>query len=281
MVSTIRLSTDEVAFAVLVSGQPEAARQILLTSINSELSKEEMKGRLSAAGNILFGAGLVEIEETGGINIAPVLQEIVRVLTGAHATLRLTLNSAAGQQVLSYHFIDDAIYEHWLDRTVIHVISRVSETAVSEGCRSFFQVDKVKMAPDVSGRLPYEVLRQVSRQVDVNVATGMLRAQGLSGSWVDLLAADMVRPQAIGDMLAIYYSGENRMPTSDEGLLLKVGENRLWLFQPRRQDGEQWVDILPGTPEVFQDQVQQLVQVCQAIASKPEAVQSEVNEGGA
>lgn len=268
MVSTIRLSTDELAFAFLVNDQPVAAQQMLLSSVGRELSKEEAQGRLSAAGNILFGQGLVDIREDGSLISSPILSEVARVLTAAAATLRFSLSSPAGQAVLSYHFINDAIYEHWLERGVVHVIARVSEEAIAEGCVNFFDLAERPESPTADALLPDAVFRQAMRQTDVAAAADMLRSHGVEESLCALLAEDMVQTQAIGDMLAIYYSGAERAPMSDEGRLVVLGQKRYWLFQPLRQGDEVWVKLLPSTMASMREHAQQLAQVCQQIAAQ-------------
>lgn len=268
MVSTLRLSTDELAFALLLNDQPVAAQQVLLSSIGRELSKEEAQGRLSAAGNALFGQGLVDIRDDGSLISSPALTEVSRVLVNASATLRFTLSAQAGQQALSYHFINDAIYEHWVERGVVHVVSRVSEEAIMEGCVAFFNLTERQEIATASGTLPDPVFRQALRQRDGAAAAGLLRTHGLAEPVCALLAEDMVHTQAMGDMMAIYYSGDNRAPMSDEGLLVMLGQRRYWLFQPFKQGEEVWVMLLPCTMDSVREQVQHLLLVCQQIAAR-------------
>lgn len=268
MVSTVRLSTDELAFALLLNDQPDAAQQALVSGIGRELSKEEAQGRLSAAGNALFGQGLVDIREDGSIVSSPVLTEVGLVLTRASATLRFTLSAKTGQHALSYHFIDDAIYEHWVDRGVTHVVSRVSKDVIIEGCITFFDLVDLQEIATASGMLPDAVFRQALRQRDVTATIGLLRDHGIATDTGVLLAEDMVYTRAIGDMLAIYYSGDNRAPMSDEGCLVVLGQQRFWLFQPVKQGEEVWVKLLPSTLDSVREQVQHLTHVCQQIAAQ-------------
>ncbi|MGB9751335.1 hypothetical protein [Roseiflexus castenholzii] len=272
MVSTLRLSTDELAFALLLSDQPVAAQQVLVSSIGRELSKEEAQGRLSAAGNALFGQGLVDIRDDGSIVSSPVLTEVSLVLTRAAATLRFTLSAPTGQRALSYHFLDDAIYEHWVDRGVAHVVSRVSEDAIMEGCVAFFNLSDLQEIAAVTGMLPDPVFRQALGQRDVTATIGLLRDYGIAEDTGVLLAEDMVHTQAIGDMLAIYYHGDNRAPMSDEGCLVVLGQQRFWLFQPVKQGEDVQVMLLPGTIDSMREQVQRLTRVCRQIAAREAAV---------
>ncbi|RMH35254.1 MAG: hypothetical protein D6687_01125 [Acidobacteria bacterium] len=280
MVSTIRLSTDELAFTLLIAGHSTAAQQALLLGLGREISKEEARGRLSAAGNVLFGRGLVMIGDDGSVKAVPILAEVGRVLTGAAATLRFTLNQPDGPRVLSYHYIDGAIYEHWLERGVTHVISRVEEAAISDGCRILFDIADRQELPNVTGQWPDTAFRQMMRQRDPAVVAGMLREYGLEGNWVDWLAEDIVRPQAIGDMLAIYYHGEERAPMADEGRLIALGNGRFWLFHPVQQDGEAWIRLLPSTNDSLQAQLHQLVQVCREIAARQTTETREMTVNG-
>ncbi len=268
MVSTLRLSTDELAFALLLNNQPLAAQQVLISGVGRELSKDEAQGRLSAAGSALFGQGFVDIRDDGSVVSSPALTEISLVLTQASATLRFSLSTRVGQRALSYHFINDAIYEHWIDRSVTHVVSRVSEDVIVEGGDAFFDLGQFQEVATATGVLPDQIFRQALRQRDLAVTVDLLRSHGISEATCTLLAEDMVNTKAIGDMLAIYYSGEHRVPVSDEGCLIVFGQQRFWLVQPEKQVEEVGVKLLPSTVEVVHEQVRRLTKVCQQIATR-------------
>jgi hypothetical protein len=57
-----------------------------------------------------------------------------------------------------------------------------------------------------------------------------------------------------GSALRVEY-GEDNVPKSDEGLLTLRGPERLWLLRPFDRDGERYVTLLPGTEEVFRQEV--------------------------
>ncbi len=255
---TIRISLEELALALVLNGQSESANALLAGSLGRELSQDEAIGRLTAASHTLLGKGLIELSEDGSIASSPILTEIVRVMTAARSTLRYSLSSPEERRALSYHFVDDGIYEHWLDEGVIHVITRVDVEEAVKTCALFFELESCQPTPDAEGVISEPLFRQALRQKEVPDAERLLR-DALPETLCRLLSEDAVRTRAIGDVLWIRYQ-ENREPVSDEGFLMVFGAERFWLFQPVRGDnGEAKIRLLPGTVDTLQQGIRQIV----------------------
>lgn len=267
MVSVLRLTVDELALIFANSGHVDAAYQLLASSIARQLTADELQGRLSAAANALVRVGLAEIIGSDKLTLAPVLFEVGKVLMTAQSSLRFTLSQPGQQWNLTYHFLDGKIYEHWIERGLTHVISRVEKAVIFEGCQKIFELERFQSS-SVQGKIEHVLLREVTRQKQVSAALDLLRNSSIPESGLQALAEDAVHTSALGDVLAVTYEGTERRPVADNGLFFIFGQQRYWMFRPAAQDdGTVVLHLLPSDSNSLQVELDTLISYCQRQAA--------------
>lgn len=258
MHSTLRLSGEELALALSLSGFDQLAHSLLVSSFGDALTPDTIQGKLTAASHSLLGQRLLALQESGNFLLSPALEEVVTVMTAAQRTIRFSLSSAQGSRLLSYHFAAKGVYEHWVEEGVVHVITLVDQTAIVQACPVFFDIARYKQAPHLAGVVAESLLRQALQSTDPEAAERVLSEAQLTEQIRKQLSEDVARTGAIGDVLDIRY-GADGSPAADDGLTLIFGRYRFWLMKPEQHETGVQLILLPATSAAFQEAVQMLV----------------------
>jgi hypothetical protein len=257
MPSTIRLSTEELALALSVSGFQQQAHNLIISTFGQGMSRDEAQGRMIAAGHSLISGQLLSINDDNTISISPLLQEVVEVLISTQRTIRLSYQSISEQRTLSYHSTARGIYEYWIDGGITHVISLVEKEAILEAAPVFFELQRYIEMPDASGTILNSLLKQARRLSDAEQVEALLNKAQIPRAISKQLSEDIVNTVAVGDVLDIYYQ-QDGSPASDQGLLLLFGKERYWIFLPMKVENDALFTILPSTVTSLQNGIQQL-----------------------
>ncbi|WP_298818109.1 hypothetical protein [Chloroflexus sp.] len=254
---TLRISIEELALACILNGKAEEGNALIAGSLGRDVSQDELIGRLTSASHTLLGKGLLDLSADGNVVGSPILTEVVDMMTSARCTLRYSLSSPEERRVLSYHFVGDSIYEHWIDTGVVHVITRVDAAEPVTTCPLFFSLETFRPTPEAAGVIAESLFRQALRQKQVAEAENLL-CPALPATICRPLSEDAVHTKAIGDVMLIHYQA-NREPVSDEGQLILFGAERFWVFHPTKDGDMVKVSLVPGTIDNLQQYVRQLV----------------------
>ena len=257
MSSAIRLSTEELALALSVSGFQQHAHNLIVSTFGQGMSQEEAQGRMIAAGHSLISSQLLSIDSDNTIAISPLLQEVVEVLTSTQRTIRFSYQSISDQRTLAYHFAPRGIYEYWIEGGITHVISLVPREAILESAPVFFELSRYVEIPEASGTILNSLLKQARSLPDAKQVEVLLNKTQIPPAISKQLSEDIVKTAAVGDVLDIYYQ-QDGSPVSEQGLLLLFGHERFWIFQPTKVENDALFTILPSTTASLQNGIQQL-----------------------
>jgi hypothetical protein len=256
---TVRLTVEELALVFAQLGQPELGKDVIEMQLGTALSRDQVHARLMSAGNSLMASNLLGIAEDETVVIAEPLLRCARALARADFTVRYSRSTLDSEALLSYHFCEGAVFEHYLERGIVHSVTEFDqpEVVVTRGLE-FFQVaqDQIFTTPPVE--LPGAVLEEIKDATDVAQVIERLAQAGIPESVRPLLAEDIVGVRFRGSVLRVEYNYAS-MPRADRGLLVLQGPQRMWLLRPFVRGEMQLVSLLAGTAQTFCSEVAALL----------------------
>jgi hypothetical protein len=256
---TLRLSADELAYSFAQSGRADLAQGILQSTTDAELAAEDVLQRLLAAGHVLLARKLLSIAEDATPLLADDLRWVVNVLVAAPFSLRYTMATVEAQFVLTYHAFASGVVEHTIDQGVVHSITEHMQPreAVNGGVE-FFRIAGLQNPLASQGEIAKKLLDEAQASDDVDAARKLLAGATLPSQLYDRLAEDLVHTTYRGTVLRIEY-GPKGEPTSDRGLLLLGGVERLWILKPFQRPAGDFVTVIPGSEAIFRREVASLM----------------------
>lgn len=248
-----RLSVEEMALAINLTGQPEVAKTVMESQLGV-LSQESARERLLAAGHSLMARNLLEMDVNGDMYLEDSLAYIAQVLSHTDLSLRYHRSYSDADILLTFHFKQGNIFEHRIEKGVVHQITKMEdENSVVQGGLVFFELGKTNSFDCQPIDIPYDVLDNLKSENSSSILYYLAKV-GITEGTRMLLAEDLSEVQYRGSVLRIEY-GENNVPQSNEGLLVLRGPERLWLLRPFVREGERYVTLLPGTEEAFRREI--------------------------
>jgi hypothetical protein len=255
-VTTIRLSTEELALILAQMGHVEASKGLIATQLGLEASPAQMQARMLTAAHGLLASGWLDLDKDGNLVIDPELQRIAGVLTEAKLSIRYSRAEQAGERFVTYHITESGVFEHFVEYGIVHAITELPHIdAILDGGVDFLEVAETLPFAAPSFEVPFAVLSEINDERDVGAITQRLQRSGVPPAAAPLLAEDVAGEQYRGSALRVEYN-HDAQPFSDHGLLLLRGPQRLWLMRQAPQS----VTLLPGTEEAFRREVAALVQ---------------------
>lgn len=249
-----RLSAEEVALALNLVGQPEIGHSTMIAQLGP-LSQEDARARLLAAGHSLMARGLLTMNAEGSLFLEETLARVARVLSHADFTIRYSRSHQNMDLSLSYHFSKGAIFEHQIEKGVVHhITARQSANDVIKGGLMFLEISQTRPFTCPVVELPNDLLDEIKDDPAPTIIQRRLEHARVPAETCDMLTKDLSNTQYRGSILRVEYD-ENSTPTSDRGLLVLRGPERLWLLRPSVQEGKRYVTLLPGTEQTLRQEV--------------------------
>ncbi|MBN1923016.1 MAG: hypothetical protein JW892_17340 [Anaerolineae bacterium] len=252
------LSVEELALAFSALGQPQMAHDIMVAQLGT-MSAEEAHVRLKTAGHSLLARGWLTIAADAGLHLASELERVVAALVHPEFSLRYHRSQPGGEWSAAFHFLNGAIIAHRVEQGVLHhLVEAKDPTVVIQHGVEFFELAQAPVFVAPTNRLSGDILTALK---DMNAAAleQQLQAQpSLSNVARQWLSEDLLNSRFRGSALRVAYAADHT-PTSEMGLLLLGGPQRVWLFRLDGSDSDATVDVVPGTAPQFAKEIQALV----------------------
>ena len=263
-----RLTVEEIALLMSLHGQKEAAKELLQYQLGP-VGKENVQGRLYAAGHSLIAGGELAVAADGSIHVGEDMALLTDILLDSPHSLRFTRTYRNAELLLTYHFYRGVIYEHRLVQGVVHEIEAVADsTAVAAGGVAFFALNDGPVAASAGTAVPCEIdaaaWNELSIETEYPQLVAKVRALTPLNGAGELLAQDLLSANYRGTVLWISYT-EDKQPISDHGFLVLNAPQRTWLVEPKQAvTGDATAEIVQlrlCNAEIFKAKVQELCQL--------------------
>jgi hypothetical protein len=252
-VTTIGLSTEELALILAQTGYAEMSKELLAMQLGSQASQAEIQTSMLTAAHGLLASAWLDLDEHGNLVIDPELQRIAGVLAEAALSMRYSRAEQDGDRFVTYHIAESGVFEHIVEYGLIHIITELPHRdAILDAGVNFLEVAEAAPFGAPSFEVPFAVLSELKDERDAGAIRQQLEQGGVPAAAAPLLAEDLAAQQYRGCALRVEYNHE---PFSDHGLLLLRGPQRLWLMRQAAQS----VTLLPGTEESFRREVAALL----------------------
>ncbi|MCB9120423.1 MAG: hypothetical protein M9936_02490 [Caldilinea sp.] len=230
-----RLTTEEIALLLSLTGRPELAQSFLLEEIDSSLTQIQVRERLMSATHSLLASQHAAVTSDGRILLEADMAVIADVLVHVPYSLRLTRTYHNAEFNQTYHWGERQIIAHWLEQGVVHCFEFVDDLpAVAKVATEFFVDGASTSDGEASLLLDDAVFQQIMTLTDNQDLQRQLNGVSFSDSGAaEMFAVDVIRPKFRGSVLLVRYPTDNP-PIANDGFLLLAGENRLWLIEPNQ-----------------------------------------------
>ncbi|HOS78715.1 MAG TPA: hypothetical protein PLJ24_00465 [Anaerolineae bacterium] len=250
------LSVEELALALSALGQSQMAHDIMVAQLGN-MSADEAHVRLKTAGHSLLARGRLTLDAEARLQLAPDLERLVSALIQPAFSLRYHRSQPRGEWSAAFHFLNGAIVAHRVEQGLLHHLVEIHDAAmvVQEGVE-FFEIAQALPFEMPASHLPADFLTAL-KDANAAVLEQHLRAQlYLSEIVQQWLRQDLLNSRYRGSALRVVYTAEH-IPTSERGVLLLGGAERVWLFRFNGPDAP--MDMLPGTVSQFTQEIQALL----------------------
>lgn len=266
--SSWRLTVEEIAFLISMRNQPAIAQGTMRVQLGP-LTKENIEGRLYAAGHSLIARGELAVAADGSIHVGEDMALLTDILLDSPHSLRFTRTYRNAELLLTYHFYRGAIYEHRLVQGVVHEIEAVANSAaVAVGGVAFFGLDEASIAAQAettaSCEIDAAVWNELSVQNEYPQLIAKVRALTVLNGAGEWLAQDLLSANYRGTVLWVSYT-EDKQPISDHGFLVLNAPQRTWLVEPKQAvTGDATAEIVQVqlcNADILKAKVQELCQL--------------------
>ena len=255
------LSVEELALAASLVGHPEDAAVILRASLG-EISQDEARARLDAAGHSLMARGWIVAgsSDSASPQLRADLKSVLEGVAGTQFTLQYekrTLPLPA--QAVSFHFgLNRRVLSHVITHGSVHNLGWVTTQDVLITGMAFFDVPKEEWSVEMSPiTIPSEPFGDVYKAETPQERQQAMAVLGLPDDLRKMLEEDFSQASYRGAIVLLQYD-EQRRPFSRSGAFVLKGSRRVWLFAAPEPDAEV-LRIEPFTPETFRSLVQRLL----------------------
>ena len=256
----VQLGVEELSLAMSMIGEPEVAKGLLHLALG-EMSTEEEKGRLLAAGHSLMARGLLFIRD-GQSHLAGDLRGLLSTLADNDFIIhcnRRKLGSAA--QVLAYFVKGTTALEQRVEQQVVYHLSSVSDLEeVVAGGLEFFKVQESEIFCFPDAEVPVSVIDRAKEAADESpeAILTIFQNSGVPDTLCRLLSEDFQRSEYRGSVIRVERSKEGPLGLN-KGFLVLKGAKRTWLFPLILRDGKPYARFLLGTLDNFTHELHQLI----------------------
>jgi len=257
---SVRLSIEELAFAMGVLGGVETASGIL-QAVLGQREKAELDGRLYAAGHSLMARGLLTVDVPAqSKELDSALGRMVEVMLASDFTLRYSRATHGQEEVLNHFFRQGRIVSERVIQDVVCELAVLgsADEALEEG-RLFFGLPaggRATGATESAGIIAADLLDQIRQETSkssIGQLAQRLQEAGLAAQPARMVAEDLLVPEYHGAVLRVDNVSGN--PVSERGFLILKGQRRFWLLELKQQEPavlEVWPDSGPRYRAAFE-----------------------------
>lgn len=252
------LSVEELALAFSALGQPQMAHDVMVAQLGN-MSADEAHARLKTAGHSLLARGWLTLDAEARLHLASNLERAVAALVHPVFSLRYHRSQPRGEWSAAFHFLNGAIIAHRVEQGVLHHLVELHDPAavIQQGVE-FFDLAQAPVFAAPSNRLSGDILVAL-KEMDAATLERQLQSQpSLSNVARQWLSEDLLSTRFRGSALRVVYTADHA-PTSERGLLLLAGPQRVWLFRFDGPDAAAPVEVMPGTAAQFALEIQSLL----------------------
>ena len=256
-VTEFLLSVEELALAFSALGQPQMAHDVMLAQLGN-MSSDEAHARLKTAGHSLLARGWLTLDTEAQLHLTAELQRAVSALVQPDFSLRYSRSQSQGEWLSAFHFTKGMLMAHRVEQGLLHHLVEIQDPtlAIQQGIE-FFELAQAVDFEIPESRLSGQFLLML-KDADPILAAQHLQTQSLPDQVKRGLLEALQLPRYRGSALRVEYDA-TRAAHSERGLLILGGSQQTWLFRFNGPDESSPVDILPGTPEVFAQEIQALL----------------------
>ena len=262
MLTAYEISAEEVALAMSVAGYPGNANSLLEATFG-DLSEDERRGRLKAAGASLAARRLLTIEGEQPPTLDPNLARVVSILHAPAFSLKYDRGSPGALDTIAYHFErrDGTVIEQTIREGVVHRLAEVERSdVVKRGVALFAIPDQASSAvPEVS--IPRSVFEDARERgpLEPTIAQSLLEKEGLPPEHAHMLVEDLRDNNYQGSVLYVEYD-ENGQPASDHGFMMMQSDRRTWILSVESKGQEFFVLPALVSVQAFERKVRELIE---------------------
>ena len=173
-------------------------------------------------------------------------------------TIRYQRRDQHGDHFLAYHFLGKRVFEHQPKQKVVHHFKEVDEGSAITGGHDFFSIQDSGDIDFSLWELPIDAMKLFQSGQKAVAKLGYLEKHKFPVDVRTALVEDIMSTEYRASVLRIDYDKKN-MPYSNQGFLLLQGKNRDWIFLPKKENGKDYLSVLPGNSKNFQKLVSGLV----------------------
>lgn len=255
---TYKISIEEFALATSLMGRPEIAKSLLYTALEN-MSGEEEKGRLFAAGHSLLAHGLLTVKDRKS-HLDSGLRQALLIFLDNDFFVHLNSNVDGEGHSLTYFVREQNVVEQYIkERVIYHLTELPSMELIIERSLELLPVSDNNLDSFPMGEVETSVIEEARRRA--NTAPDTLEKffllSGLEEKLSHHLAEDFCHTVWQGSVVRM--GGGNGQILSDQGFLLLQGQVRCWIFALATKGVTTVALILPGNKIAFSREMQRLL----------------------
>lgn len=255
-----RLSVDEVAFAIAQVGDPNLARHLLLSQAGDSLTAEAIEGRLMAAGHSLLARHLIDVDEASTVQVTTPFADAIQPLIKADFSIYVSSSNGRTELAQTYHFAGERIVRQVIDREIVYELaSYPSADVVIDDCLNAVFARDAGLFDVEASRLPASVLDDLQQTADPSEVERILTAAGMPADARSLFAEDFQKVVARGSVIRVDFPAAPDVPTSNEGILVLRGPDRLWLMRIVQEGDSAALLVAPGSAEDMSSEIKRII----------------------
>lgn len=253
----LRLTIEEVALLYSLVDRPEEAKALLLSQIGADLTADEVRGRLKAAGRGLVLRDLLFVDQAANVTLSNSLRLCADILTNADYSIVFERHTADSRAVQTIHAKNGQVYRHIVDAH--EGIHEITEMGSADGiARLGIEFFGIEASSEVTSAVESS-LAPVALIAQFGTETGLseLERSGISRPQVDLLAENIASLVYRGDVLKVTY--DTGTATAGIGFLILGGPSRRWMLTPRTVGEQVHTDIRTLDAATFEASILALI----------------------
>jgi hypothetical protein len=250
----LRLSPGELAFALLVQGQEQAAIDLVQQQLG--LARvEEARLVIGASGQALLARGLAEVEPPSSCKLTPPLERAVGLTAGADMMISCRRSGDGREVAITFHRAGDGLVGHRMSDDGIHELIVLADLADAADMAVDFFATPTSVIPGLpSFSMRQSLVEELNDRRERTFIAEQLAHAGVPGIARAALADDLLGPGSRGSIVRVdrwdaeAWVAENR-------LFLLEGAARLWLMQPYPSAADWFLRFSLGSKDELRDAI--------------------------
>lgn len=251
----LRLSLEELALILSLVGQAPLAKSMLTEELG-DMSPDELRGRIQAAGNTLLAKDAFHLNgETFELS-SPYARVLGPMMNADYAIQCTAFAVDQPGRTVMFYVKGDEIVEHHAINGIYHSLQRLEDLSTAvDGCEALLQ-----LSPDDGQQaIPFTLDQkqtQNARLLDDDLAATLrdrLDQLGVDSATASHFSEDLGTPREWASALRLSMASDNRVMTVIGYELLTGSSGRTWLMTVDDNDGKTGLRVRPAQRSVVRD----------------------------